>query len=35
MVAAELLECIKAQLEHHDAEVRTAALWVIINLTEK
>lgn len=27
-------ECIKAHLLHDSVEVRTAALWVIINLTE-
>ena len=28
-------ECIKAHLQHAGVEIRTAALWVIINLTDR
>ena len=33
-IASVAGECIKAYLHHDSVEVRTAALWVIINLTE-
>lgn len=33
-IASVAGECIKAYLHHDGVEVRTAALWVIINLTE-
>lgn len=33
-IASVAGQCIKAYLYHDSVEVRTAALWVIINLTE-
>lgn len=33
-IASVAGQCIKAYLFHDSVEVRTAALWVIINLTE-
>lgn len=33
-IASVAGECIKAHLHHEGIEVRTAALWVILNLTD-
>ena len=33
-IASVAGECVKAHLHHDGVEIRTAALWVIINLTE-
>ena len=33
-IASVAAECIKAHLHHEGVDVRTAALWVILNLTD-